>query len=167
MMKEFDVTEEARPTKEDMLTMGDNDNNIYNAFCDYILPVVCGQKNNEANFDQSLLSKVATASDEAFALLSLENAWDRWIFQLDNPDSDHIPATAYSQEGFSAGLLIYSGWKKIGMEQFCDLQKLVKQDRTTDDRLEFEELWLSSKQKVKRKSTSDSETPIIVALKLT
>eukprot|EP00978_Attheya_sp_CCMP212_P013476 scaffold33887_cov67-Attheya_sp.AAC.3 len=126
--------------------MGENKNNAYNAFCDYILPAVCGQKSNEAKFNKDYLSKVATVSDEAFALLSIENAWDRWVFQLDNPDSDHIPATRYSHKGSSARALIYSGWKKIGTERFRDLQKLVKQDRTTCDRLQFEILYLVKQQ---------------------
>jgi hypothetical protein len=151
MMKEFDAAEEARPTLDDMLTMGDNENDAYNTFCDYILPAVCGRKSNEAKFNKEYLSKVATASNEAFALLSLENAWDRWVFQLDNPDSDHIPATIYSHEGSSARALIYSGWRKSGTERFRDLQKLVKQDRTTDDRLEFERLYLTKRQETSGK----------------
>eukprot|EP00978_Attheya_sp_CCMP212_P021458 scaffold62636_cov52-Attheya_sp.AAC.9 len=151
MMKEFDIAEEARPTKEDMLTMGDNNNNAYNTLFDYILPAVCGQKSNEAKFNGIYLSKVATASDEAFALLSLENAWDRWVFQLDNPDSDNIPSTRYSHEGSQARALIYSGWKKIGTEHFRDLQKLVKQDRTTDDRMQFEILYLAKRQTASKK----------------
>eukprot|EP00978_Attheya_sp_CCMP212_P035993 scaffold160081_cov43-Attheya_sp.AAC.1 len=118
MMKEFNAAKEVRPTKEDMLTMGENENYTYNTFCDYyILPAVCGRKSNEAKFNKNYLSKVATAN-EAFALLSLENAWDRWVFQLDNPDSDHIPATAYSHEGSSARALISSGWKKLARNAF-------------------------------------------------
>eukprot|EP00978_Attheya_sp_CCMP212_P011721 scaffold29077_cov58-Attheya_sp.AAC.1 len=127
-----------------MLTMGENENNAYNAFCDYILPAVCGQKSNEVKFNEHYISKVATPtlSDEAFALLSLENAWDRWIFQVDNPESDNIPATRYSHEGSQSRALIYSGWRQIGTERFQDLQNSVKQDRTTCDRLQFEILHL-------------------------
>jgi hypothetical protein len=156
MMKDFDVAEEARPTLEDMLTMGENENNAYNAFCDYILPAVCGRKSNEAKFNEHYISKVATLSDEAFALLSLENAWDRWIFQVDNPESDNIPATRYSHEGSQSRALIYSGWKQIGTERFRDLQKLVKEDRKTDDRLQFEILHL-----VKRQETSSKKKKCI------
>eukprot|EP00978_Attheya_sp_CCMP212_P025392 scaffold81594_cov61-Attheya_sp.AAC.5 len=64
MMKEFNVAEEARPTKKDMLTMGDNKNDAFKALCDYILPAVCG-RSNETKFDEMYSSKVATASDEA------------------------------------------------------------------------------------------------------
>jgi hypothetical protein len=146
MMKEADAAEEVRPTLVDMLSMGDNENNADNTFCDHILPAVCGRKSNEAKFNENYLSKVATVSDEAFAVLSIENAWDRWFFQLDKPDSDNIPATRYSQEGSQSRALIYSGWKKIGTERFRELQKLVKQDRTTDDRMEFEKLYLAKRQ---------------------
>ena len=151
-MKEFDSAEEARPTLEDMLTMGDNDNDAYNTFCDYILPAVCGRKSNEAKFNEEYLLKVATASNEAFALLSIENAWDRWVFQLDNPDDDNIPATKYSQEGSQSRALTYSGWKRIGTERFRDLQKLVKEDRRTDDRMGFEKLYLAMRQESSSKN---------------
>eukprot|EP00978_Attheya_sp_CCMP212_P008147 scaffold19004_cov83-Attheya_sp.AAC.1 len=80
--------------------------------------MVCCQKSNEAKFNKDYLLKVATVGDEAFALLSIDNAWDRWGFQLDNPESDHIPPTRYSHEGSSARALIYSGWEKIGTECF-------------------------------------------------
>ena len=152
MMKEADAAEEDRPTLLDMLAMGDNENNAYITFCDYILPAVCGRKSNEAKFNKSYLSKVASVSDEAFALLSIENAWDRWVFQLDNPDSDNIPATRYSQEGSQSRALIYSGWKRIGTERFRELQKLVKEDRTTDDRMEFEKLYLAKRQESSSKN---------------
>eukprot|EP00978_Attheya_sp_CCMP212_P006913 scaffold16129_cov71-Attheya_sp.AAC.2 len=98
MMKEFDIAEEARPTLEDMLTMGENENNAYyNAFCDYILPAVCGRKSNEAKFNEHYISK-------------------------------------------------------IGTEHFRDLQKLVKQYRTTCDHMEFEILHL-----VKRQTASEKK----------
>eukprot|EP00978_Attheya_sp_CCMP212_P043312 scaffold280295_cov29-Attheya_sp.AAC.1 len=97
--------------------MGENKNNAYNVFSDYILPAVCGRKSNEAKFNKQYISKVATLSDEAFALLSLENAWDRWI----------------------------------DTECFRDLQKLVKQDRTTCDRMEFEILHLIKQQTASKK----------------
>ena len=152
MMKEADADEEDRPTLSDILLMGENENNAYIAFCEHILPAVCGRKSNESKFNTSYLSKVASVSDEAFALLSIENAWDRWVFQLDNPDDDNIPATKYSQEGSQSRALIYSGWKRIGTERFRDLQKLVKEDRRTDDRMEFEKLYLTMRQESSSKN---------------
>jgi hypothetical protein len=40
MMKEADAAEEVRPTLEDMLNMGDNENNAYNTFCDKKICIV-------------------------------------------------------------------------------------------------------------------------------
>ena len=33
---------------------------------------------------------------------------------------------------------MYAGWKSSGLHRFNDLQKQVKEDRTTSDRVEFE-----------------------------
>eukprot|EP00978_Attheya_sp_CCMP212_P044490 scaffold311970_cov63-Attheya_sp.AAC.2 len=113
--------------------MGDNKENAYDAFCDYILPAVCGRKSNEAKFNHMRVSEVATASDEAFTLLSLENAWDMWVYPATNPDdSENIPHTKYSNEGSSARAQIYAGWKVSGTERFRELQKMVKQNGTAD-----------------------------------
>eukprot|EP00978_Attheya_sp_CCMP212_P001461 scaffold3118_cov60-Attheya_sp.AAC.3 len=81
--KEIEAADVAKPCLDDILTMGDNKKeNAYDAFCDYILPDVVGQKGNDAKFNQMRVSEVTTpASDETFALLSLENAWGRWGFQ--------------------------------------------------------------------------------------
>eukprot|EP00978_Attheya_sp_CCMP212_P001277 scaffold2641_cov79-Attheya_sp.AAC.1 len=120
MMKEFDVAQEARPTKDDMLTLCETTTTMHM------------RHSVTTSYLQSVVENVMKPNY--------------------SDDSDNIPCMRYSHEGSSARALIYSGWKKIGMERFQDLRKLVKQDRTTDDRLEFEILYLTKWQETSSKN---------------
>jgi hypothetical protein len=68
-----------------------------------------------------------------------------WVYTATNPDdNENIPHTKYSNdEGSSARAQIYAGWKVSGMEQFKELQKMVKRNRTTDAFREFEKDYLT------------------------
>jgi hypothetical protein len=46
MIKHFEDKEEAVPSLDDILSLGQNKEEAYKAFCDYILPAVCGRKTN-------------------------------------------------------------------------------------------------------------------------
>jgi hypothetical protein len=140
MIKDFKDMDEALPSLlDDFLSFGQNKEEAYKAFCDYILPAVCGRKTNQVKFNQLKICEIATSSDEAFALLLLENARDRWSYQAANPEAETFPTTKYSNEGSSAGTAkMYAGWRSSGLHRFNDLQRLVKEDRTTCDCLEFE-----------------------------
>jgi hypothetical protein len=41
---------------------------------------------------------------------------------------------------------MYAGWRSSGLHRFNDLQRLVKEDQTTCDRLELEMLYLIARQ---------------------
>jgi hypothetical protein len=71
--------------------LGQNKEDTYKAFCDYILPAVCGHKTNQVKFNQLKICEIATPSEEAFGLLLLENAWDRWSYQAANPKLKPFP----------------------------------------------------------------------------
>ena len=47
-------------------------------FCMYFLPIVTGRLNFRQDRVIMAISDIATVSDEAFALLLLENNWDKW-----------------------------------------------------------------------------------------
>ena len=51
----------------------------YGQFVDYLLSAVIGKRVFKVQKHKSLLSTYATVSDEAFALLILENNFDRWV----------------------------------------------------------------------------------------
>ncbi len=147
MIKHFEDKEEAVPSLADILSLGQNEEEAYKAFCDYILPSVCGRKTNQVKFNEIKICEIATPSDEAFGLLLLENAWDRWSYQAANPEAETFPTTKYSNEGSTARIAkMYAGWKSSGLHRFNDLQRQVKEDRTTSDRVEFELNYLNARQ---------------------
>ena len=47
-------------------------------FCNEILPCVVGKINYQKKRSTTLVSQIATMSDEAFGYLFLENIWDNW-----------------------------------------------------------------------------------------
>jgi hypothetical protein len=139
MIKHFEDKEEAIPSLDDILSLWDKTRNTH------IKPSVTIY--NQVKFNQLKICEIATPSDETFGLLLLENAWDRWSYQAANPDGETFPATKYSNEGSTTRIAkMYAGWKSSGLHRFNDLQRLVKGDRTTSDRLEFEMNYLIAQQ---------------------
>ena len=134
------------PSLDDIMEMGRNKEEAYEAFCEYILPAVVGRKSNGSKFFVSKVSEVATVSDEAMSLLLLENAWDKWSAQHANPNNAEFPSTKYSHDGSGSANLVYHGWKVIGMTRFAELVQLVTADRKTDERKAFEQDFLTQKQ---------------------
>jgi hypothetical protein len=113
MIKDFSAEEEPLPSLDDILSLGQNKEEAFKVFCDYILPAVCGRKSNQVKLDEINIHEIATPSDEAFALLLLENAWKRWIHQAANSKDENFPTTnKYSNEGTSAqSAKMYAGWR--------------------------------------------------------
>ena len=54
-------------------------NFMYFDFVNYFISAVIGKTKYKRNSCTNLLSKYASVSDEAFAILSLENIFDTWI----------------------------------------------------------------------------------------
>ena len=55
------------------------DERVMMRFCDSWLSCVIGKNDWKKRRTKEKISEIATASDEAFALLVLENIWDEWI----------------------------------------------------------------------------------------
>jgi hypothetical protein len=53
-------------------------------------------KGIKSSFDEINIHAIVTPSDEAFALLLLENAWERWIHQAANLEDENFPTTKYN-----------------------------------------------------------------------
>jgi hypothetical protein len=110
-------------------------NPSYLFFCQHFLIHVVGKKKFENGLHHGMkLSQIATVSDEAFALLLVENSETRWkrVFEA-NYGGGPIPSTKYTFKGSSkvgTGCTIkYHGWSRDGLQQFNDLCAMVKQDR--------------------------------------
>jgi len=147
MVKDYKTNINGIPSLEDMLSMGKNVSGAFSVFVEYILVCVLGKKSNASKLCHQKLSSCSTPGDEALAFLLVENSWDKWMSQAIHP-LDDPPSTKYSYEG-SASLASrrYHGWKDAGMDRFKLLRRLVKEDRETDERKQFEEQFLEEKQK--------------------
>ena len=134
-------------------------------FFDSFLECVCGVALwNKAKTKQLVSeardtsgSKVVSVSDEAFALLLIDNYLEKWKIRAAEEDAENIElvgdgAAAISTEGENArrkqtktpgkytgkakGQCKWGGWSSEGIKQFNFLRKLVKTDREADKNCE-------------------------------
>ena len=117
-----------------------NDNYVY--FCEKFLKHVVGvQSFNRAWKKKRLISELATPSDEALALIILENSEMRWNAEFTKIERGETvdkydkqlpkplytsPSNQENQKGFTKK---YGGWSEAGIERFNQLYMMVKVDR--------------------------------------
>jgi hypothetical protein len=123
-----------------------HDGSHYFMFAKEFIKLVVGSAVWKKNFHQANLSTYCSASGEAFALLTVENNYNRW--QSMSISGDHrdkgglAPAALYTNSGKSdrgrGGTRRFQGWSKEGYDRFDELHGLVMTDRAKSTRLEFE-----------------------------
>jgi hypothetical protein len=157
-IEDEEQTDETVPTVARMMAMrkspkGDSFNEAYLFFCQHFLKCVVGiQCFNKQMKDQYKLSEIATPSDEALALLLLENNEYRWKREFELKEKIHGLAQHHQPEQqpqhsaeanhcaskyTSAGInkkqrgvtKRYQGWSDAGIQRFNTLLEKVKQDR--------------------------------------
>lgn len=101
------------------------------AFAKNVLCHVNGKSDWEqkVKLTSAKLSDFITVSDEAFAMILIENSARKWLFQARYPnykkEGKRVPSSKYTeQEGIS-------GWKDTGITRFTQLCKLCQKCRTT------------------------------------
>ena len=107
--------------------------------CREFLGMCCGKSAMEMKCQKNLITKFTTNSDEAFALLVLENGWDEWI-KIDahehffskrglNEEKTRkvVGGGRYTAE--AKGSIRFGGWKEEGVLRFNELCKIVKKDQ--------------------------------------
>ena len=127
------------PALQDVLQLRENTNEAYVVFCEKILSQVVGKAIWKEKSDTMKMSKVATVSDEAFALLILENSYELWddLAQHDGEAGYKSQLkTLYTKNG--AGTKKYQGWAPEGITRFRALVEEVKKDRATPNGKMFE-----------------------------
>ena len=117
-------------------------NESYIFFCKNFLKCVVGTQKFNRGFKQGLkISQIASPSDEALALLLLQNSEFRWMMEYQKRSNgemvkkkDDLVATLYTTAGKNKDVKgftkKYGGWKEDGIKRFNELQHLVKQDRS-------------------------------------
>jgi hypothetical protein len=131
----------------------------YQWLCQYLVPCVVGNKVWNKKKNKELLSTIATCSDEAFVLLTLENNSERWMAEanwiVENdeiPEEDRapkdFPGSKYTNSGKSkknGRSRRLQGWAREGYLRFNALYTLVDHDRR--HRAQFENELLAIRQK--------------------
>jgi len=98
----------------------------------------------------------ATVTDEAFALLVLENNWSVWI--KEDP-KDYFTKNKKEQNkkqkqnnglytGHAKGAIRFGGWSLEGVQRFNELCNIVKNDRIANEPFDIEYYEIMTKQKV-------------------
>ena len=112
----------------------------YGWFATQFLPAVVGSRCWNANYRKKTLSLFVSISDEAFALVSFENNYERWsdMFQQKNTKSSRVAALwtnsgASLKDGQSKR---FRGWAIAGIEKYNSYYDAIKKDR--DQNPDFE-----------------------------
>jgi len=128
------------PTLEDILKKRDNPECFF-LFCDYFLSRIVGISVWREGCQKTKVSQMATASDEAFAYLLVENYWDSWskldLDQYKNESTFDVASNRkrkrkanwgkYTKSAYGARR--YGGWTAEGLLRFNKLFEEVKADR--------------------------------------
>ena len=115
-------------------------------FVNYLLSAVVGKCVYKSQKHKALVSTYTTISDEAFALIVVENNWERWMdmhehnnYKSSNvmPKFTNAGKTRYSSNGSSNQK--YKGWSAAGLKRFNEIFLMVKNDRNMEHALIWEE----------------------------
>jgi hypothetical protein len=71
----------------------------------------------------------STATDEAFAILLLENGRDKWVAMARSATGKSSVPSRYTRTKQQGGTRKYEGWNDDGLERFNELLRLVESDR--------------------------------------
>jgi len=143
----------------------------YTWMCTTLMPCVVGCKKWNKRHRKETLSVIATCSDEAFVLLTLDNNYNRWMaeaeWQLQHHGTDQkeyeqnkfLPDAKYTNSGKSkrnGRSKRLHGWSREGYLQFNALYVMVVADRKR--RKQFELELLTTWQSLKRAQKDSQET---------
>ena len=113
-------------------------------FVEYFLSVVVGKRHYLKVSHLQKVSEYATKSDEALALLLLENSFDRWsdMAKKDIQKDSTVPPK-YTNGGISNGASgrsrKFGGWSLDGLDRYDELYKLVAKNRASEHADDVEE----------------------------
>ena len=155
-------------------------------FCDHFLPCVVGKKRWKLQINQGIkLNSIVSVSDEAFALLLLENYWES-MHNMDEDDfykpkklnAGNAAASNTTNSGVEVakssnagkwtgawrGARRYSGWKPEGLQRFNELATIVTENRKQDLHFEAQYKIHLRKQMTQKVSKNCSQPSTTVAV---
>ena len=125
----------------------DGEAGYYIDFLEFFIPSVVGKMVYKDNCCIKRLSEYVSISDEAFAILVLENNIDCWIDMFNNQTTTTTSVkrkytNGGSADGMKASTRRLQGWSNEGRERFNQLFDMVEADREGPHALEFEEMFM-------------------------
>jgi hypothetical protein len=129
------------PSLENILLLR-NDPETYMVVYDYILPCIVGKVYWKKAVQGRLAVEIATTSDEALALLILENSWNCWTQEASLSPGQKLAAvetrerTKWTSNSMSSGK--YEGWGTEGVPRYNVLCAAVKKDRRDNEAFDKE-----------------------------
>ena len=129
------------PDLDEILKMREENNTAYCLFFGEILSHVVGRSVWKEACRVQLVSDIATASAEAFALILLENSFDVWqeqaslqngvaVAAIGDSSTTDAARTKYTRHG--PGTRKNMGWTTEGLDRFNDLAIQVQNNRIND-----------------------------------
>jgi hypothetical protein len=145
LKREYDELGKRFPTMEEILELNENWS-VYHWFATEFVRVVVGKKIWKSHGFRSNLSGFCSASGEAFCLLVVENNYERWCSMVESGDyadkNSTAPPPLYTNAGKSnrqnGKAKAFQGWTMQGYQRFDELYHLVKLDRVSPSRVDFE-----------------------------
>jgi len=141
------------PPLEQILIMRSPGNDAYYKFFDEMLSQVVGRTVWKRDTVLKPVRKIATCSDEAFAILLIENSFDAWMKQAEEKitPNGHIGINPIDQGNYQSGKTKYTangagtkkdkGWSEEGLIRYNELCEMVWMNRQEDHSKEFEQVY--------------------------
>ena len=159
------------PTVRSMLSLRKNNKNEINqnyvVFCEKFLRCIVGIKIFRSSCKKHKLSTYVSLSDEAFALLLLENSEHRWNSEIELKKNgnevveEFLLPTKYTgagkskqQKGFTKK---FKGWTFEGIAKYNHLRDLIRKDRN-ENGVEFDSYMLNHFQKTCEAGENDAKS---------
>lgn len=147
----FDEKHGNIPSLEDILALAEEDRNgAYTEFIERFIPCVVGKSDWDDNSSKKLIEELVNPSDEALAILLLENSWELWLevaTQLAaNPGckESELKLKSVKTKWTSQGRpTAFGGWPIVGLRRYNELYNGVAEDRAKKERYIFEEQFKS------------------------
>jgi hypothetical protein len=141
LRQQFAIKKTRFPSLNDFLEMSQKESSYLLLCTQFIRPIV-GTTKWKHNFLRKRMSLYVTISDEAFALLTLENNYDRWVDMWHNQNlkTSNVEAkwTNAGQSLCNGQSKRFNGWKQDGYTRYNELYDLVEADREEEGRRNFE-----------------------------
>lgn len=140
-------------------------------FCDNYLPIVVGKNKFKKQSHNTLISDLATRSDEALVYLMVENNWDRWteMASHDPPTLFSNIPTKFTERGKKAKE--FCGWNLEGLTLFNRIMTRVRKDRSSTCGKDVEKAYLEYRQekllgrKSRQRSSLEDENIGVIKVK--